>query len=361
MWIESIIRNFSSFFLDIVFRNSEVSIPIDVHKIKKILIYRCDAIGDMIISTALFRLILNRLPDVEIHVLANKKNVQILKYNSDLKKVFIFDGKLSSLYKLKPQIQAEKLDCVFSFIVHKTSRVGTIINLLTGKDAIKIAVRHDKRSYHYSSYFNLQIALERGSCTMAELQARMVCDAFGWQYDKDEIHFNIPLSEKEFTSVEQFCTENNLKDFFVYNISAGRDYNKLSYEKNYDFLKKLTENNHNKKIVLISSPSDSELANKLVSNLNNNLILFPTKFDLLTTCGLIQKSDCVISPDTSIAHLATAYKIPVFVFYSGMLDYINEWKPFGVKYGAVYCKKNESIETINVDDTIRAFNKFRNL
>jgi len=56
----------------------------------KILVIRHDNIGDLILTTPLFRALRERFPDAQIHALVNSYNVPILQNNPDLNQIYVY-------------------------------------------------------------------------------------------------------------------------------------------------------------------------------------------------------------------------------------------------------------------------------
>ena len=101
------------------------NITFDMSKINSVLILRDDnKIGDMVITTILFREIKKQYPNIKIYVLCGKANKIIIKDNPYVDKIFICDNiffKNISLYK---QIRKEKIDLVIDFLLFKTKPIN---------------------------------------------------------------------------------------------------------------------------------------------------------------------------------------------------------------------------------------------
>src|SRR3989339_2074935 len=79
--------------------------------IKKILIFRFGAIGDVVHSTALYRAIKKQNPDILIHYLTGKIPSELLKSDYDLDKIWIAEDKsYKYLLNLAKELKKEKFD-----------------------------------------------------------------------------------------------------------------------------------------------------------------------------------------------------------------------------------------------------------
>ena len=61
----------------------------DIRNVKKVLFFRYDRIGDMVITTPVFRELKQAYPDIEITVLASKVNQEVLANNPYVDKIYI--------------------------------------------------------------------------------------------------------------------------------------------------------------------------------------------------------------------------------------------------------------------------------
>jgi lipopolysaccharide heptosyltransferase II len=69
--------------------------------IKKILLLRHDRVGDMALSTPLFKALKTRYPGAEITVLASESNSEILQNNQNIDEILIYKGLLDFINKVR--------------------------------------------------------------------------------------------------------------------------------------------------------------------------------------------------------------------------------------------------------------------
>ena len=75
--------------LRFIIRNGQIDEPIDILSVKKLLILRYDRIGDMIITTPIFRNLKQMNPKLKIGVFANKINAEIIRNNPYVDVIYI--------------------------------------------------------------------------------------------------------------------------------------------------------------------------------------------------------------------------------------------------------------------------------
>ena len=74
--------------------------------------------------------------------------------------------------------------------------------------------------------------------------------------------------------------------------------------------------------------------------------------EIQTMTALIRNSSLVITPDTSIVHLASAEAKPIIAFYLA----VSEWLPYKINSYIVLPRKGEAISTIPLDIVREAVN-----
>ena len=92
------------------------NIEFDIKKSSKVLMLRYDRIGDMVITTPVFRELKKSYPNIEINVLASHANYMILKNNPYINSIYLnnknnFFLDLPILFKLRKK----KIDVCFEF------------------------------------------------------------------------------------------------------------------------------------------------------------------------------------------------------------------------------------------------------
>ena len=97
-------KKFKAFLLR--FLTNKKKVNFDIKKSKSVLILKYDRIGDMVVTTPIFRELKEAFPDISISVLASESNKDVVKYNPYIDHIYtnyknsIF-GDLPSLLKLR--------------------------------------------------------------------------------------------------------------------------------------------------------------------------------------------------------------------------------------------------------------------
>jgi ADP-heptose:LPS heptosyltransferase len=93
----------------------------------------------------------------------------------------------------------------------------------------------------------------------------------------------------------------------------------------------------------------------MASQFGGNVYQVPPNMSLLEASALIAKLDCLVTPDTSLVHIARSYQVPVVGLYSRFMKNFLLWRPYGQEVGAVVSGNDDNIHDITVDQVFDAF------
>jgi ADP-heptose:LPS heptosyltransferase len=381
--------------LRLVFRNREMTLPVDASRMKKVLIFRYDRIGDMIVTTPLVNLLRERLPQAELHILASPRNIALIENDARFHKIFLYNGvnaglrDLWSLLRLTRTLRRERYDCVLPLVFHgQATWTGILLNLVAASHAVKPMHLEEGRKELYATLYNMHLPkpdpTPENSPPMAEVLVRFACAIFGWDYSPALVRYGIALSPDHEASAEALCKELSLdRSTTMVNLSAGKDFCQWSEDRNREFLRQFRAAFPEVRVLLNAAPSERAQAERLVQSLaaefasassvsassasassvngalRNDLVLLPPTNDILAIAAVIKRVGMVVTPDTSVVHLATAFEIPLVVFYS-RLSFGGDWLPFPVMpYRALFTEGFVPAETITPEAVLAAYADLR--
>ena len=358
--IELLFKKLFYFLFKLIFRNREVQLPVSASSNKKVLILRYDRLGDMVISIPAFNFLKSINPDIQIDVIATPKNSCFIENDPAVRKIYKYDGKKWNLFRLIAEARKEKYDPVFCWVFTRSTFGGLLSNLIAGKRALKITQRNEQRYKLYSAFFNVQIPCERNKELMAEMLVKQISSVFQVPYKMVELSKKINLSEDAFSKANIFCREKNLKDFIFFNISSSNKIRRFSAGKNIEILNEILQKWSNEKIILHYSPEDSKEAKKIFNELQDKITLFPLTSDMLLVSAVVSMAKVVITPDTSIVHIASAYDKKLLALYSTVDNSNNEWLPMNANAIVLTAPEGQPLGEIGTERIILAFNELIN-
>jgi len=275
----------------------------------KFLIIRFSSIGDIVLTTPVVRAIKMQHPNAEIHFVTKKGFCDVIRYNPHIDRIHLLDGALSPLIEA---LKAEKFDYIID--LHHNLR-SLIIKL---------------RLFSAKSYSFPKLNF-----------AKWLLVRFKWNVMPD-----IHIVDRYFKTVRKLDVKNDEKglDFFlpehdifpsdklpkifqepyiVMVVGAKHFTKRIPVERVIELSKKLIY-----PIAILGGPEDSEVGNLVAKKCGLHVFNACGKLSLLESAAVIKNATLVISSDTGMMHIASAYKRTIFSLWGnttpllGMYPYL---------------------------------------
>ena len=274
-WLERLLRHGIVYpLLRLILHNPPVALPLDIKKIRKVLILRYDKIGDVVVTTPVFRLIKKANPGIVLAVLASPSNAELILDNPYVDKVHVLHSNWISLVREIVNAHEERYDLVLNFIFNRTTSGGILANCIAPRRT-KIGQGAEK----YRFYFNVLLHLSRGSQHMAEVLGNIITEVFGIPVTQKDLALELFVDGRSGKQVEQYLSAKGLrsrsqkgkrgKGYVVVNLSASDPIRRLSKQQGEHILRILTEE-LSCNTVVIAAPADEQLRNELVRSVGGS-------------------------------------------------------------------------------------------
>jgi ADP-heptose:LPS heptosyltransferase len=306
---------------------------VNLNEVKRVLIIRHRAIGDIILVTPFIRALKKALPQVEIDMVIEPLGIEILEDNPYLSRMVVYEKsrlkkanffeKVTGTVKFYKGLMDRKYDLVFdlwgnlrtalmSFLTWAKYRVG--FNFRVRKYLYNIVVEPDVPP-KYNAYYH-----------MDQLKA------VGIQPDGEKTNFNVRRQDMDYAA--DFYSSSGVKENdLVFGLNgAGTWITKRWPEYKFAQLADLLVREYRGcKIVVIWGPGEKPMAetikNLMKEDKTNVIIAPPTTLKQL---GAVQKRmRAFVSNDGAPNHLATALDVPTVTIF-GPTNY-KSWVPSGSK------------------------------
>jgi ADP-heptose:LPS heptosyltransferase len=355
---DSLLRRSIFYMLKMMFGIRTVPIPLPVSAMRKILIFRYDRIGDMVLTTPVFALLREHLPQAEIHVLASPANAPLLRHDERVSRIHTWDKSqprshwLADLWKLRQQMLAEDYDAVLCLVFNKTWD-GVLAQILCGSRAARVTIAHRSRIEFYTPLYDIQVPRSDDSdgWTIARLQAHVTTQAFGLPTVNAEtpLHYHIALPPE----LESRMEYRFQKPILLFNISAGEPERCWTLEASVEALCRIHERHPELSVQIICSPQDAPRAAAIQSQCAFVECL-PATPDILEVCAAVKRARYVITPDTSIVHIASVFGVPLVGLYAGVSREAL-FLPFSAKHVVVSTADGEALAALAAEEVVAAF------
>lgn len=325
--LEIIFKNlFLNFLLLINPNKKTISNPV-FNQNNKILFIRLNRIGDALITTPLINFVKDNL-GCEVYILADTKNHFIFKNNPSIDKVLVFKKGLKGLFAVNKFIKEKNIDT----IVDLHDDVSTTVSFI-----IAYAKSKNKFALKKSNWKIFTQTVERINATNNHVIKRNLelLKLFNISYNDDEVKVRYYPKQKFKEESDFFISSKKLQNGFLLgiNISAGSPARFWGIDR----YKKLIEliNNYDINFLLFHDPKDTELAKQITEESN----IYPsTKYFDIIALGILQL-DMLFTPDTSLVHIASMQKIPVFGIYVKYNTGDMIWSPYNTDFESVITKE----------------------
>lgn len=311
------------------------------NSIKSILFLRYDGkIGDMIVNSLMFREIKKVYPDIRIGVIARGAAIDIIKDNPNVDKIYEYYKDRKKIKDLALKIKEEKYDLLIDFSEMLRVNQMMLINLC----GARINIGLDRKDW---KLFDLSIESGKDFKWTEHITKRYLAYLIklGLKKENIDISYDIYLkNEKKYEAFFNEIKESKKLILNPYGASKHKSFNIETLENIITYLK-------DKDIAIILTYFGDKYKELEFLEKKYKYVYIPKKIEsILDTAILIKKSDYVISPDTSIVHIASAFNKKMITVYP----------PKGGKYGVdhlVWAPKSEYSRVIFCKDKIGTYDE----
>lgn len=296
----------------IIDRKTSHSFP---NPIQKILFLRHDGkIGDYIVSSFVFRELKKQNPNLHIGVVCSTKTRYLFEKNPYIDQLYPVKTKsISNYIQVAKQIQQQQYDVLIDPTTLLRNRDLLLIKLIN----TKINIGYQKQYYQL---FDLNITDNTLHFSQIYQQA---LEMIG--YGNIDRTYDIPTDIESEQKIQEFLEQNNIQSFIAINFfgaSSSRSFTDENIEKWLSYIQKNTQ----KPLILLTYPAVTDKLKNIVKQYKNCFVLESTS-TIFDNISLIQAADLVISPDTSIIHIAAGLNKPIIAFYSHNQENFTHWHP----------------------------------
>lgn len=304
------------------------------NSIKSILFLRYDGkIGDVIVNSLMFREIKKVYPDIKIGVVARGAAIDIIKDNPNVDRIYEYYKDRKKIKDLALKIKEEKYDLLIDFSEMLRVNQMMLINLC----GARINIGLDRKDWEL---FDLSIESGKDFKWTEHITKRYLAYLIKLGLKKENINISYDIYLKDEKKYEVFFNEIKESKKIIlnpYGASKHKSFNVETLENIITYLK-------DKDIAIILTYFGDKYKELEFLEKKYKYVYIPKKIEsILDTAILIKKSDYVISPDTSIVHIASAFNKKMITVYP----------PKGGKYGVdhlVWAPKSEYSRVIFCKD-----------
>jgi ADP-heptose:LPS heptosyltransferase len=327
----------------------------------RVLFLRYDRIGDMVLSTGIIKAIVSAQPTVTVDVLASVLNAGVLLGNPHVGSVLTVNKKRPWTYLAALlRIRHARYDAVIDAMVLAPSLTSLLLMWASGaRHRIGISERGNDSVFTMAvdSLYGAVHCIDRSAALLASFgvdlrKVRPFDAATGWGIWRPELF--LAAAEKRDGEAHWRTVVAVSPDFrgagprLVVNVSASSCERYWSEERFIQTLLHIRARFPDVVAVIIGSPEDSERMARIGWGAKV-LVAFTPHYRLMM--AIVAASDLVLTADTSVTHIASAFGKPAVVMFPGGGGM--GFGPYGTA-GQVISTDGASLDSIEVESVLRA-------
>jgi heptosyltransferase III len=306
---------------------------------KRILVVQVGKIGDMILTTPLFFGLKKVFPESDIFVLTSKVNNKIALRDKNVSGTIIYKKNIFSVIKLIFTLRKTKFDYWIDTKDEYSSTSKSLLKFGNYNKSIGFNTKENLFDISLKDFVNSEHIVSINLSPILYFDSNVDVSNF-----KPSIDIPQEIIDK-YSKI--FLKSDNRK--VLINISAGSE---SRYWKIQKWLELINRASKDKDLFLISDLKDKATADKIMKNYKGEKLNYLHAGNIFEVAEVVRNCDLIISPDTSIVHLASCFNKPIVAMFHNVEWVIKRYAPLSKKHKVILSKAKNSISDISVDDLI---------
>lgn len=292
----------------------------DIRAIKKLLFIRIDRIGDMVLSTPVFKSLKSANPLLEITVLASPSNARLIELNPYVERVMIFDTGSGLLHAFMVIRNLRKIGFDLAIDPYRGYALkSACISFLSGA---KWRVGYP--SCGREIFFNIEAEKPPADLPIID-EVLNTLNTLG-VYPKERVP-QIFISDTEKIRAKEWLMQAGIRNTLIIGVHPGAHYESQRWPtENYANLILRLQRETDFDVILFGGPEDLSVISKMRSRLNGEIPIFVSQ-DLRLFLALLAECSLLICNNSGPLHMAAALGVPTISFMGPTVK--ERWMPVG--------------------------------
>lgn len=339
-----------------ILRVHKLNKPLSLDQVSSVLFIRYDALGDMVVTTPLWRILKRIKPSLCIGVAGSSKNIGLLRADSDVD--VIYDYSATSFREIVAKTKAARKkdwDLVVLCKFNQKTR-GGIISRLSTKRGYNVSIGTSNVDGHQALFSRLIPPSVSETATPMTVQLQHLLRSSIVIPESPDEHPSIIVDKeteiKTIKAIDKLLSGDKTNKYFVINVDAP-DVRKWGLGNNIQLIRHIEETYSDVSTIVLSMPENKEYVLDAIKNSGLTRTHYILTNDVLELVTVVRNSYLVVTPDTGVAHIASAEKKPVLGFYPEA----GEWLPYNTDYIVILPESQKKICDIPVSAAITNLDK----
>ncbi|BDU49681.1 glycosyltransferase family 9 protein [Haliovirga abyssi] len=329
-----------------LFDKKKVKADLKNIKKNKILFLRHDGkIGDMIISTMMYREIKKNNPNITIGVITRENTFDLIKNNPYIDNIYIYKKKYKYIKKIAGDISKVNYDVLIDFGDGISEKTIYLLN----KIQAKVNIGFMKKDY---KIFDISLDEKELNEHITNRYKKVLnflgFEVSSYKYDIFENRSNdkIKLIKKNSVGEKTICI----------NRFGASKHRTLSENNMLEIIYGILKLNKNIKILLLTPSNKKSLNKRVIDKIGDEKVKLIESENIMNAIEIMKKVDLIVTPDTSIIHIASALQKPLVGIYRKG-NAMKCWGPKGTNYKIVTSNSKDEINELETDKVVENIKK----
>lgn len=275
----------------------------------KILIIRFSSIGDIVLTTPVIRCLKKQLPEAEVHYLTKAGFRAVLEANPYIDKLHLLQN---DLQEIMPALQAENFDYVID--LHHNLRTMRVKKAL-GKKAFSFNKLNIQKFIYTAIKLNVLPEVHIVDRYMQTVES------LGVKNDGRGLDYFIPETDKV---KESDIPGGHLAGYIGVVIGAAHNTKKLPIHKLKELCAAIDH-----PIILLGGKDDREAGEQIARVDPHKIYNSCGKFNINESADLVRRAKLIITHDTGLMHIASAFKKQVISIWGNTVPQFGMYPYYG--------------------------------
>ncbi len=299
-----------------------------------ILIIAQEKLGDSILLTPLLNNLRKSIPGAQIHVAVVRPSIgQFFKDDPNIDRIINVRGRMPAAIR---EIRRQTYDVLYNTKDHLSFTFVWLT--LFARARHKVGIKNP----HYSKFYNHLMEVDESQ--HIALKNCALLDYLGCSYTIQECRPYLPPGEIS-DEIREFAARIPSGEYIGINLSTGDPDRALSIGKWEEVIERIPVNS-----IVFSTPEDFPLKQRIEERFGHVVQSPPTK-TLAEVGELLKKLRVLLTPDTSMIHLASCFNIPVIGLYQNQDALQGRFYPFLIKH-RIIASQSRFVDDLPVDEIV---------
>ncbi|MCX6826721.1 MAG: hypothetical protein NTV06_05570 [candidate division Zixibacteria bacterium] len=346
------------FFCLVLNKGKNSNWPVKPVQVKSLLILRQDKLGDMVAIIPTIHAIKREFPHIQLEVMASAHNRILIDNDPTVKAVHIYRKNIFFDWPMIQRLRHRHFDIVYDPNC-LDSVTGLLLSKIIGGRAIKAASRKQKLALFYDY---CEPYLPNGEDHNID-NGFLIFNLFGVKPETIDPFLPVFIPADSRAKASIFYENLYSKAFFLIgvNISTGSFTRALPLNKYLSIIEAINKKYSSLRFIIFCTMDQRQEGIELLSTVTAKVAIVPEGLSLLDAAAILEKVNLLISPDTSLIHLARLMKIPVIGFYTAHKRNFSSWRPYRQEYGTVVSQDIDSVHDIQPEQVVAEFDWVLNI